>query len=1806
MKLPNSKHVVAVMADNSYCHKIKDIILMNAATNSSHLKDWTKPMMICKRLLLSLFLLAFAPQVMAVETSDPKLGDTAEMIVDPDFKVPDHSAEWQKYLLYLKGLEAEITVLKAQIAASSDGLGGALKQYPSDAKARIKRAAKELQFLRLYEKSIAEWRILYSNRSRNLDAKTLGWGLQQQSFKGAKALGLYYMADAYYGEGDLVSAINLGTMALKGQLWQRDENNLTRSLRRWLDNMTLRAGDPVYNLTATPISACIAFGRSLAETQQLPLDDYIRADNDQKLAVSIKGRNLCVSGLAFGDKFNLTIRRGLVAENGAVLAVKATRAIQVNDRPASLRFNASKWLAPMTGNETVAVYAVNMKEVDISLYRIGERGLQQAMRGGLFTSSIQRYRAENFRNELGEAVWQGSVTLSKGTSNSEVTTLMPLREMVKDIKPGLYIMKADWKTGNEREDNASWKSRPLQWILFSDTGLTSVRGKDGLTVVARSLSSANLMYGVNLSLVAHNNEILATTKSDANGIATFPAGLLRGEGGNRPSHLISRGAGGDFTLLRLGADALDLSSFDVSGRAMPTASDIYLFTERPVYRAGEKVFLTGFMRNRDVKTVADQRLALKLIRPDGTTDRALTLTGDEMGAYAYDFTLNANARTGQWALQVSYPGERETLAVVSFEVQDFVPLRLKAELTSAVEIARKNMPVDLALAVDFLYGAPASGLKGSINAVLRSTRQPFKGYEAYRFGLLDDEFSPTSVVDEELTLSAEGKYSLELLVDKVAKTSLPLELRASSTIYDVGGRPARAIFTMPFRQEDTSIGVRMGNVETNGSEGRAEAHIISLKHDGERASKRAVKVRWIKEDYDYQWYQSNGYWRSRTMIYDTLMAEVDGETDAKGMLEVSHNLPNGAYRLEVMDADGTSKASVRFHVGWWSWNREANEPDQLEMKLETASLKSGEKLRGQIKAPFDGKATLMVITDRVHAIEAIDVFGGTADFSFKVDKKWGPGAYIMATAYRPTGGNNAEDAHLPVRATGFAWIDIDHAAKRLSIEINTPETVLPRRKAAIPVHIEGLKQGEKARVTMLAVDEGILRLMAFKSPSLSGHYLSKQRLGVDIQDLYGRLLLAEKGRRGTLKTGGDAYADLAMAPRERKQDNRAGLTTRARRAVALVTRDVVVGADGNAVIAMDIPDFVGQLRLMAVAYSAGKMGEKSKALIVRDPIAADLILPRFMAPSDVAKPVITLQNLSGKDQKLTVSLSIDGPVSSGFNSDTVIELADGERVELPVELTAGGVGDAAFTLRVTGAKEPVERSWRMAVRAPYAYESRAEGKMLSGGEDASLQAYGSAGLIKGFIPGSTSASVMLSNAPDLKVDKMLSDLILYRYMCTEQTVSRGMVMLYSDKLKAAGLTSVEKHQYNAQIDQAIERLLMRQNRAGDFGLWRAYDGGNAWASLYAIDFLLRAQSQGYHVPESALESAIKWMRRLSTNNTDRILTHYSYYLRAGIGDIERGDVRHYAATTKVLEYSPLSEAFLAAALAIVGERDMARERFKGALTSSWRYKSHRDFYDYGSILRDRAGAITLLAESGLGDDLMFEAGSALERLAAERTWFNTQQQSWLVRAASVLSGNERLALSMDGSVIEGLKASWRTELEQAVKITNDGGNPIRMVETVRGLPMDAPTPIANGVIISRRYLDLKGNNIDPTRLRQNDRFIVLITGETLRNGTEASLVLDLLPAGLEIENASVGGDSGLDSYKFLPRLTRARYSSELDDRYFAVIDNRRKGKFTFAYMVRAITPGEYIQPPVMVEDMYAPEYRAIGKSGSVVILGVDD
>ena len=76
----------------------------------------------------------------------------------------------------------------------------------------------------------------------------------------------------------------------------------------------------------------------------------------------------------------------------------------------------------------------------------------------------------------------------------------------------------------------------------------------------------------------------------------------------------------------------------------------------------------------------------------------------------------------------------------------------------------------------------------------------------------------------------------------------------------------------------------------------------------------------------------------------------------------------------------------------------------------------------------------------------------------------------------------------------------------------------------VPVKVAGLAAGEEARVTLAAVDVGILNLTRFEAPKPEDWFFGQRRLGTEIRDVYGRLIDGMRAERGRLRSGGDGSA----------------------------------------------------------------------------------------------------------------------------------------------------------------------------------------------------------------------------------------------------------------------------------------------------------------------------------------------------------------------------------------------------------------------------------------------------------------------------------------------------------------------------------------------------------------------------------------------------------------------------------------------------------------------------------------------------------
>ncbi|WP_238365671.1 alpha-2-macroglobulin family protein [Mesobacterium pallidum] len=1498
---------------------------------------------------------------------------------------------------------------------------------------------------------------------------------------------------------------------------------------------------------------------------------YVRLP-DQTLAVEAQGNRLCVAGVTHGSRHAITFRAGLPAASGETLARDVTLTLYVRDRAPSVRFPGRAYVLPRSADAGLPVETVNLASIDLTLARISDRNILRAIQNDYFGRPLDYWQLSQFRN-IGEEVWTGSAPVD-APLNRDITTRLPLGEVVAALDPGIYALTARDPDGDEYDDPGA-----TQWFVLSDLGLTTLSGTDGLHVFVRSLASADPQGGVTVELVSRANRVLGTATTDAQGYARFDPGLARGTGGAEPA-LVTIKTDTDMAFLSLTDPAFDLSDRGVEGREPSPPIDVFLATDRGAYRAGEVIHATVLARDGVAAAIPGLPLTAILHRPDGVEYSRITSTDGTAGGHVFDLPVGSTAPRGTWRLDIHADTEAPALATTALLVEDFLPERIDFDLSLPDGPIRPTDSPPLSIEARYLFGAPAGNLPVEANVLLRP-RRTLDAFPGYQFGQYDAELSPRSrYFGENVRTDAQGMAQMAVEFPELEGVDRPLEARIRVTVQEGSGRPVERALTRTLAPGAPMIGIKplFDGVVGEGTEAAFDLAAISP-----ALERTQMPVKWTlnRVETRYQWYQLYGSWnwevtttRSRVTGGEVMLGDAP--------VEVSGPVDWGRYELIVERVGGDYVASsVEFYAGWYAPADASSTPDTLELSLDKPAYATGETAQLRIVPRYAGKALVTVMSNRLIHMEAIEVVEGENIVPLTVTDDWGAGAYVTAQVIRPM---DAPAGLNPARALGLSYAPVDPGAKALRVAFDAPETSDPRGPLTAAVTVDAA-EGETAWVTVAAVDLGILNLTGFDSPDPQAHYFGQRRLGMEVRDLYGRLIDGMSGAMGEIRQGGDAESLMRMESPPPTED-----------LVALFSGPVRV-ENGRAEVTFDIPGFNGTVRLMAVAWSPTGVGQAEADVLVRDPVVVTASLPRFLAPGDTSRMLLEVTHAQGPTGRMGLDISSTGLDLGARPSG--LDLGDKQTARLEIPLAAGAVGDYAIRVALTTPDgKQLVKQLTLGVRAGDPEIATTRRFRLSDGDTFTFDTAVFAGLRPG------TGSAMLSAGPLARFDApgLLSALDRYPYGCTEQVTSQALPMLYFSSV-AEALDLGHQGQIDLRIGQAIDRVLSRQAANGAFGLWRA-DSGDFWLDAYVSDFLSRARAQGHEVPQMAFRNAMDNLRNRVNYAPDFDYggedIAYALMVLAREGAAAMGDLRYYADVKGTSFATPLAAAQLGAALAAYGDQTRADAMFTRAAAMiaaenpdggrAWRA-------DYGTVLRDTAGVLSLAVEAGsnaVNRDLLAAS------LSTDRP-MSTQEQAWSLLAAHAMVADPSMSgMRINGQPIDGpLVRVIEDDVAQPLAITNASGRDTDITLTTFGKPLGTVEKSGYGYAIERAYYTMDGQPVtDP--VQTGDRMVVVLTVRPSEAGGARLMVDDPLPAGLEIDNPSLLRSGDVRELAWLSP-AEADHAEFRADRFLAAVDWRSADPFRLAYVVRAISPGAFHHPAASVEDMYRPQYRARTASGRLIV-----
>lgn len=1554
--------------------------------------------------------------------------------------------------------------------------------------------------------------------------------------------------------------------------------------------------------------ACLTFSTTLDQGRDYR--PYVDVGPATQIALEVDGSNLCVGGLTFGEARDITIRSGMPSQDGRTLAFDETVGIEFGDRPAFVGFKGDGVILPRVEADGLALETVNVDKVKVQVSRITDRALAFKTITAGFSASRGNYGYMDYNSEaydLAEPVWSGEID-TPHSPNAPTTTVFPIAKAIPRLQPGAYFIELDELDASGDIPNDA--ARAKRWLVITDLALTTFTGNNGMSATVRSIQSAKPMRGVKMELVARNNEILARGDSDGMGHVKFSGPIMRGEGNLAPRMLMAYAANGDFAILDLDRSPVDLTERDINGREPAQEADAFIYTERGVYRPGETVMMNALIRDAAANAATNRAGALVVYGPNGLeAGRQRFDRAQNGGGVAWNFPVPKAAARGEWRISAEVDGVG-AVGSETFSVEDFVPQRIALTVQAATDTPmRANETRPITANVRFLYGAPGADLPVEGNTRVEADANPFPQLAGFEFGRHNEEFRESTFDLAGAKTDATGRAVLTLnpAAADNATSSRPLRLRTVISAIEPGGRAVRDDIRISYRPSERYVGIKPAFDDHSSPEGKeAEFEILSADRTG---ALKAAEIRWrlVRNDWKYDWYRADGgawQWRQSREVVEIETGTARIAEGGRGRIKTSRRLDWGDYELFLTEAGG-AEGSIAFWAGWGGQPTAGVEaPDRVRVQVPDKLPAVGGEVEVTILPPYAGEAEIVVASENVITTRTLSVKGETATkVKLQVTKDWGAGVYVMASVYTP---RDAVTRPKPRRAVGVAHVAVDVDPRTFDVALNAPQVQRPRGKMTVEVAAAGGPR-EDTWVTVAAVDEGILLLTGFQSPDPVKYFFGKRRLGVQLRDDYGRLLDPNMGAAGTIRSGGD-------------QIGGAGLTVVPTKSVALFSGPVKL-SNGKASVTFDVPEFNGELRLMAVAWSGTGLGGASKPVTVRDQVPAEMILPRFLAPGDTATATLTLDNVEGAAGAYRAAIQASAPLRA-TSGDLSAQLNQGQRRDLDAGFTSAAEGISNISLNVTGPNNySVSRAYPIQTRSAWMPASYVQRTTIQPGQ--SFSPAGNA--LSSFVPGSGSVQVSFSPIP-MDAAALYDSLEKYPYGCTEQIVSRAMPLLYAQQMAALANRKTPGDLTN-NVQDAISTLLNRQGADGAIGLWRVGDReATPWLGAYATDFLFRAKAAGYVVPDAALDKAYDALEefaiRESTYSTgynfevyesrwnpdtrERLMDRsvaYAAYVLAKAGRMDKSRLR-YLHDDRINRISnPLARAQIAAGLYMIGDNARSKSAFDKA-EQAIGDENVGDYYQ--TPRRDLAGMLALASEAKQADRVTRLSQRVAQNLP-EPDRLTTQEKAFLLLAANALSGGQAAVNVGVSGQADAVTAGRVFKLSEAQMrsppaFANNGQGQLWVTSVARGSPASAPAPASDGLFADKQLWTPGGGAINGTSFRQGDRIIVAITVKSSEERTTPLIIADLLPAGFEIEAVLRPEDAGKTGpYSFLDEVAAPKIAEARDDRFVAALDLYDRRSYTVAYMARAVTPGSFTMPGVVAEDMYRPDTFARTSSRTITI-----
>jgi alpha-2-macroglobulin len=1539
-------------------------------------------------------------------------------------------------------------------------------------------------------------------------------------------------------------------------------------------------------------------------TNQEVLTENIKAlvtiDPDLKYTIESNEAGFIIKGdFKSGETYNLKIDKSLKGIFGGSLHNDFEQPVSFGDQAPFLGFTSKKGIyLTSKGEKNIGIRIISVPTVKVTVYKIYANNILQYLdKSGGFNSysDDEDYYGDYYYvnyEELGDVILEKEYETSDLKKANGASLLNLSLDDINSGYKGIYAVKV--ASADERYIKAS------KTISISDIGMIVKETGDDVYVFTNSILSANPVPAVDVMLVSSNNQSVYKMVSDKDGVAKFADVKKKAPGFK--VRMVTAQSGEDFNYIHFNQTAVETSRHDVGGaRTNTTGYQAFIYGDREIYRPGETINLNVIFRNEKWETSPGMPVKMKVLLPNGEEFISRKAALNKQGAYENSVQLPVSAVTGTYNVEV-YTGNDVLLNSKSISVEEFIPDRIKVDVALNKTEFRLDEKLSVQAVALNLFGPPASNRNYEMQFQLSRKAFYSKEFSDYNFEISGNQNLKFDDDQREGTTSAEGKFTEAFAFKPEYENTGILQGNIYTTVFDESGRPVHRVQTLNVITQDVFYGIKSVDYYV-GTNHDLQIPIVALNKDGKFYQLSGGQIQVIR----YNWqtlYERNSYGSGGKYVshkQEVLLEDKIITIPGKNYFYTFRPMQSGEYEVRVKKPGADSYVSQYFYAYGWGYTQnssfEVSKEGNVTIELDKEKYQVGDKANILFKAPFAGKILVTVERDKVYEYFYVDTDKKSATASIDVKDEYLPNVYITATLIKAV-----DDGSMPLTvAHGFVPLIAEKKENKLPLEITAVKQSRSRTKQKICIKS---KPESDIEMTIAIVDEGILQLKRTETPDPYAYFFRKKALEVNSYDLYASLLPELKMQRSSM--AGDGYdLDKRVNP----------LTNKRVKLVSFWSGIKRTDSNGEVCHEIDIPQFSGDLRIMAVAYKNDAFGSATANMKVADPIVIGTSLPRFLSPGDTMLVPVTLTNTTAKPVSASSKLVLTGPLTIIGSADQNVTIKPNSEMMIQYKVVAQSVVSAAkIKTDVTALNEHFVEENDITIRPASSLLK------MSGADKVDANSQATLDLSNNFVPSSIEAKLTISKSPLIQLTKNLDYLVGYPYGCVEQTVSKAFPQLYfTELMKSLNRKTKTAENPNYNVQEAVRKLQGMQLNNGGLSYWEGGYEESWWGSVYAAHFLLEAKKAGFEVNSSTLDKLYGYLQqKMKTKDTykysyydENVLKNktiapkeifYSMYVLGLAGRQDMAMMNYYKSNTSFMAMD--SRYLLAASFKLAGDN----MSYRALLPASFSNEESVNAFDgsFYSYIRDMAIALNMMIETDPDNSQVGVLAKHLSDAMRSKKYLNTQENAFALLAlgklavkanqsnitAEVRAGNKKIGDYKDGNLVLTKDVAGKE-----IQIATKGTGSLYYYWEMEGLSADGSYKEEDSYLkVRKSFYDRNGNQLAGNNFKQNDLVVVKIALSTTDNSTVENVVItDLLPAGFEIENPRLSETADM---AWIKNNSAPQHYDIRDDR-INLFCTATGGVKYFYYMVRAVSKGSFRMGPVSADAMYNGEYHSYNGGGMI-------